>query len=71
MDTTRQEPEMTPTQSIQIRQQRTVDRMRQIVAAGRMTDELMDALGLQGSPGFMGQGSFGSGQRAAGYRRNR
>jgi hypothetical protein len=71
MDTTRQEPEMTPEQSTQVRQQRAADRMREIVAAGQMTAELMDMLGLKGSPGFMGQGSFGSGQRSAGYRRTR
>lgn len=62
---------MTPEQSIQIRADRAADRMRQITAAGRMTAELMQALGFTGSPGFMGQGTFGSGQRAAGYRRTR
>jgi len=42
--------------------------MTAVVAAGR-TDELLDALQLAGSPGFMGRGTYSTEGREAGYRR--
>jgi hypothetical protein len=51
------------------RERRTTDRMRQLVDAGRVTAELLVALGLHGSPGFMGRGSFATSNRTAGYQR--
>jgi hypothetical protein len=49
------------------RERRAADRMRQVTEAGRMTQELLDHLGLKGSPGFMGRGVYGSGDRKPGY----
>ena len=51
------------------RDARTKSRMQEVVRAGRMTQELLDVLGLTGSPGFMGRGTFPTEGRAGGYRR--
>ena len=48
---------------------RTAARMRVAVAAGRTSTELFEQLGLRGTPGFMGRGSFPTTGREAGYRR--
>jgi len=47
------------------------DRQRARVAALRTTQEQLEALGWSGQPGFMGIGTYGSDDRAAGYERSR
>jgi len=50
---------------------RTTARVRRAVAAGRTSTELFETLGMTGTPGFMGRGSFSTTNRTAGYRRTR
>ena len=55
---------------VEERSRRAAERMKVYVAAGRVTQELLDALDLRGSPGFMGQGTYSNANvRRAGYRR--
>jgi len=50
---------------------RARERTRRIVEAGQVTQEVLDALGMRGAPGFAGTGTYNRTGREAGYRRSR